>query len=74
MKREKILRDHYERVIYSEDQWILFESKRKNALKLLEMFTKEGLNPYIHVSMARGDIHKNSDIDIIFLQQIPSYQ
>ncbi|MFX1391279.1 MAG: nucleotidyltransferase domain-containing protein, partial [Promethearchaeota archaeon] len=35
---------------------------------------KEGLNPYIHGSMARGDIHKNSDIDIIFLQQIPSYQ
>ncbi|MFW9874332.1 MAG: nucleotidyltransferase domain-containing protein [Candidatus Thorarchaeota archaeon] len=74
MKKEKILRDHYETIIYSKEDWALLKSKRKYAFNLLDMFVKEGLNPFIHGSIARGDTHKNSDIDIIFLQQIPSFQ
>jgi len=74
MKKEKILRDHFEKIIYSKEDWNLLKQKRDLAIKLLEMFAKEGFNPYIHGSIARGDIHENSDIDIIFFQQVPSFQ
>ena len=74
MNKEKILREHYEKIIYSKEDWTLLKNKRKLALKLLEMFAKEGFNPYIHGSIARGDIHESSDIDIIFFQEVPSFQ
>ncbi|MFX1325122.1 MAG: nucleotidyltransferase domain-containing protein [Promethearchaeota archaeon] len=41
---------------------------------MLEIFVKEGFNPCIHGSVARGDVHEVSDIDIIFTQNIPSFQ
>ena len=74
MKKEKVLRDHYEIKIYSKEDWTLLKNKRNIAINLLNMFCKEGLNPFVHGSIARGDIHEYSDIDIIFFQQIPSFQ
>lgn len=74
MKSSKILRDHQNSIIYSEKKWLILKNKRENALKLLEVFVKEGFNPYIHGSIARGDVHEVSDIDIIFTQKIPPFQ
>jgi predicted nucleotidyltransferase len=72
MSKENILRDHFESIIYSKSDWILLNLKRKRAAYLLEMF--EGLNPYIYGSIARGNVHKNSDIDIIFTKPIQSFR
>lgn len=74
MNREKILRDHYETIIYTKEDWTLLNHKRNSAIELLEMFVKEGFSPYVHGSIARGNVHKNSDIDIIFFHQLPSFQ
>ncbi|TFG23497.1 MAG: DNA polymerase subunit beta [Promethearchaeota archaeon] len=74
MSKEKILRDHEISVVYSERDWQILNSKRDRAINLLEMFAKEGLNPYIYGSIARGNVHQDSDIDIVFTDQIPSYQ
>ncbi len=74
MKKERILRDHHGFIIYSEEDWTLLKNKRVRAIELLKMFTKEGFNPFIYGSIARGNIHENSDIDIIFLNQVPSFQ
>ena len=38
------------------------------------MFVKEGLNPLVYGSIARGDVHNDSDIDIVFIQTIAPYQ
>lgn len=74
MKKEKILRDHYDTVIYSKEKWDLLKDKRTSAINLLKIFTKEGFKPYIHGSVARGDVHETSDIDIVFIQQVPTFQ
>ncbi|MFX0021373.1 MAG: nucleotidyltransferase domain-containing protein [Candidatus Hermodarchaeota archaeon] len=74
MKKEKILRDHFEKRIYSKEDWTLLQKKRERAINLLYMFVKEGFNPYLHGSIARGDVHENSDIDLIFFHQIPPFQ
>jgi len=72
MSKQKILRDHFESIIYSDSHWILLKQKRERAERLLKMF--EGLDPYIYGSIARGDVNTNSDIDIIFTRVIPSFQ
>lgn len=74
MKKVKILTEHYQTTIYLENNWKLLKSKRARAMELLSIFTKEGLKPFIYGSVARGDVHKDSDIDIIFTQLIPSFQ
>jgi len=74
MSKEKILREHEISIIYSDRDWQILNSKRNRAINLLEMFAKEGLNPYVYGSIARGNVHEGSDIDLIFIQQIPSYR
>ncbi|MHA2036421.1 MAG: nucleotidyltransferase domain-containing protein [Promethearchaeota archaeon] len=74
MKDRKILRTHHNSITYSEDDWALLKNKRNQAARILEIFTKEGYNPFIYGSIARGDVHEFSDIDIVFIQQIPSFQ
>lgn len=74
MKNTKILRDHHNIITYSEDKWALLKQKRDSAINLLSLFVKEGLQPTIYGSIARGDVHKASDIDIVFFQNVPSFQ
>ena len=74
MKRRKILKDHHDWITYSNKNWSLLKQKRIIAKNLLEIFNKEGLDPYVHGSVARGDVHEDSDVDIVFIQQIPSFQ
>jgi len=74
MHKEKIQRETDTSVIYSDKQWRLLESKRLRALQILEMFSNESFIPYIYGSVARGNVHQDSDIDIVFLQNIPSYK
>jgi len=74
MKENKILRDHFNTITYSENHLKLLHQKRERSKLLLEMFFKEGLNPFIYGSIARGDVHNDSDIDIVLIQSIAPYQ
>lgn len=71
---ENIKRDIYMKVKYSKKQWTLLEEKRERAKSLLELFEKNNLSPYVYGSTARGDVHENSDIDVIFLHRVPAYK
>ena len=74
MTHRNILRVHYNSITYSEYNWTLLKNKRAIATELLNLFVKEGLNPFVYGSVARGDVNESSDIDIIFIQEIPSFQ
>ncbi|MBY9002340.1 MAG: DNA polymerase subunit beta [Candidatus Lokiarchaeota archaeon] len=70
---DKILRNHNRIIKYKKKDWELLKSKRLQALKLLDLFVMAGFNPYIYGSLARGDVHIDSDIDIVFLKRISSF-
>jgi predicted nucleotidyltransferase len=74
MSREKILRNYNNTIIYTKMDWKLLKEKRKTASFLMNIFQKEGIKPFVYGSVARGDIHQESDIDIIIPQMISSYQ
>ena len=66
MTKLKILRSHDKIVEYTESDWENLKEKRTRAKFLLNIFIKEGLKPYVIGSIARGDVHRDSDIDLIF--------
>ena len=74
MKGNKILREYFNTVIYSDNHLKFLQEKRDRSKYLLDMFVKEGLNPFIYGSVARGDVHSDSDIDIVIFQSIAPYQ
>ncbi|MFX1239276.1 MAG: nucleotidyltransferase domain-containing protein [Promethearchaeota archaeon] len=72
MSNNRILQTHNRSVIYSNEQWELLELKRNQAISLMSIF--EPFQPFLYGSIARGNVHRNSDIDIIFLNEVPSFQ
>lgn len=63
---------HKEVVLYDDEHWKLFKELRNityNALDQLKF-----LYPVFHGSIARGDIHEKSDIDVAFLKPISEFK
>lgn len=61
-------------VIYNQAHWRLFGELRKQALGMMKPLVKAGFNPIVHGSIARGDVDKNSDVDVFVPQVVPSYK
>jgi len=72
--RRKIERNLYEEVTYTEAHWSLLREKRNKAVKILNALDEYGIKGYIYGSVARGDVHKDSDIDIIIFSPPPIYK
>ncbi|KXA90917.1 hypothetical protein AKJ63_00600 [candidate division MSBL1 archaeon SCGC-AAA259D18] len=63
-----------ERIVYSEEDWQRFKKFREDAKKVLKALQDFNLRGLAHGSIARGDLKKNSDIDIIIPETVPSYR
>ncbi|KSW11948.1 DNA polymerase subunit beta [Pyrodictium occultum] len=74
MPREKVeRRGEYRAVVYTEEHWRLLESLRREAKSVMEALVSLGLAPLVHGSIARGDVHRDSDIDVFIPSVVPSY-
>ena len=73
MPREKIAPDYsFREIIYVKDIWEFFKAKRELSLQVTTVLKK--FNPFIHGSIARGDIKPSSDIDVIIPNLIDEFQ
>ncbi|MEM1645060.1 MAG: nucleotidyltransferase domain-containing protein [Ignisphaera sp.] len=55
-------------VIYTQEHWYVLEEKRAKGLKIVTTLNKCGLFvAIVHGSVARGDITRNSDVDVALL-------
>jgi len=74
MPREKIRRSmEYLEVYYDRQRWLLLEEKRRKAFRVMSCLVENSLSPIVHGSIARGDVNKNSDIDVVLLEPVPSF-
>ena len=71
--RVKIVRDVDKEVVYSEEHWDMLREKRQRGVAILKVLKEHNIIGYIYGSLARGDIHKKSDIDIIIPRIIKPY-
>jgi len=55
---------NYRKVIYTQKHWKTLHKLRRRVLEILECLARSNIYAIVHGSIARGDIHVNSDIDI----------
>ncbi|ASJ10994.1 nucleotidyltransferase [Thermococcus sp. P6] len=72
MPREKVVNIWDEReVIYSPERWRYLREKREKARRIMERL--RDFDPQIYGSVARGDVRRDSDIDIFIPYRTPGY-
>lgn len=72
MPREKVVRIWDEReIVYPPERWQYLREKREKALRIMERL--EGFDPHVYGSVARGDVRKDSDIDIVIPYKVQGY-
>lgn len=50
---------------YTKEQWELLKIKRERAIEILKLVKENGMEGFVYGSIARGDVKKDSDIDVI---------
>lgn len=75
MVKNKIKPSTFERVVvYNNHQWQILKEKREVAIKILQIIDKLPSKFYIYGSVARGDVRDGSDIDLVVLDVVSSFQ
>lgn len=63
-KKPVMFRDKIE-VVYNVERWNLLRCLREKAKIVMEALRKAGLYSIVHGSVARGDVHPKSDVDVV---------
>jgi hypothetical protein len=61
-------------VTYEKERWDILRKLRQDAIRILTPLLGLGPSPIVHGSVARGDVDKNSDVDIFIPAVVPSYK
>ncbi|MDH4212517.1 MAG: nucleotidyltransferase domain-containing protein [Candidatus Thorarchaeota archaeon] len=73
-KRPEVLHD-VRTVTYDQAHWNLLDRLRSHAIKVIHRIESSvAIQPFVHGSIARGDVSESSDIDIIIHQPMSSYK
>jgi len=73
MAKKPVRRSEYRDTVYNSERWVLLEELRKKAMQLMNVLGKANLETVVHGSIARGDVTKKSDIDILVQSQASSF-
>jgi uncharacterized protein len=61
-------------VTYSSERWVQLRQLREKASQLLEVLQARQIGAIVHGSIARGDVHKDSDVDAFIPNSPSSFQ
>ena len=63
----------YKQVAYSNLHWALLAELREKAMRIMSALEEVHLYTLVHGSIARGDVNKNSDIDVFIAEPQSSF-
>lgn len=58
---------------YTNARWRLFRKFRESARELMRALDRRDIESIVHGSVARGDVDKDSDVDMMVPRVVPSY-
>jgi predicted nucleotidyltransferase len=70
----KPIRSEYKEIIYTNAHWALLRELQYNAIQAMDALESFHLHIMVHGSLARGDVKKTSDIDIIIMEPPSSFR
>jgi len=72
--KHKVVRvPEFKEIIYDKSQWELLKDLRREARKIMLALSRCGFSPIVHGSVARGDVSKRSDIDVVIPYTVQPY-
>jgi hypothetical protein len=63
----------YKEVVYSSARWALLGALREKAARIMTALEGFRLRTLVHGSIARGDVNKNSDVDVFIAEPQSSF-
>jgi len=63
----------YKEVVYSRARWALLGALREKAARIMTALEGFRLRTLVHGSIARGDVNKNSDVDVFIAEPQSSF-
>jgi predicted nucleotidyltransferase len=66
-------RAEYKEVIYSSARWAMLGKLREKAMRIMTALEGSRLQTWVHGSVARGDVNKNSDVDVFVTEPLSSF-
>jgi len=73
LAKKPLTRSEHKDIVYGSERWVLLEELRKKALQLMIALGKDNLETFVYGSVARGDVSKKSDADILVQSQASSF-
>jgi predicted nucleotidyltransferase len=59
-------------IAYDQSRWEILREKREVAKPIMRALDNH--SPIVHGSLARGDVHAGSDVDVVIDRPVPSYR
>lgn len=72
-KKPEILHESRE-VVYDDEHWTILGKLHSTALQIMKDLESIGVRSFAYGSVARGDVSKTSDVDIIIPYPVASYR
>ncbi|MEM4799664.1 MAG: nucleotidyltransferase domain-containing protein [Sulfolobales archaeon] len=60
----------FREVLYSEEHMRILKDLREKSVRILSHLERKSLKGFVHGSVARGDVNRYSDIDIVILDMV----
>jgi len=73
MAANPVRRANFKEIVYSDAHWALLREQREKAKHIMKALESSCLRTLVHGSLARGDVTKNSDVDIHLSEQASSF-
>lgn len=73
MAVKPVRRADFKEVVYDDTRWSLLREYREKARRIMKALESSCLRTLVHGSLARGDVTKNSDVDIHLREQVSSF-
>lgn len=74
MAKKPIITGDRVEIVYSPERWEILKGLRRQAKEIMAALVSHQISSVVHGSVARGDVSKESDIDILIPNTVSSFK